>query len=99
MKSWNKTYRKTVDYCQYSSPGDVYRYPKPTDIWTNKAFEPHVCRAGSRCRFFVDNRHVETAQKGLSMSALPATGSVKSEAVYRVPKMLIAELFSDYAGR
>lgn len=96
MRQWNERYRKTVNYCRYSSPGDVFKYPKPTDIWTNKDFEPLACTEGQRCRYFVRGSHVETAQKGPSMSAVPAIGSVKSEAVYRVPRALIAELFSDY---
>lgn len=96
MRSWNEKYRKTVNYCRYSSRGDVYKYPKPTDLWTNKQFEPLVCSEGDRCKYFVGNSHVETAQKGPSLSAVPAIGSVRSELVYRVPRKLIAELFSDY---
>ena len=96
MAEWNEKYRKTVNYCKYSSRGDVYKYPKPTDLWTNKAFEPRVCTPESRCKYFKGNSHVETAQKGPSMSSVPAIGSVRSELVYRVPKKLIAELFSDY---
>eukprot|EP00873_Tetraselmis_striata_P033987 jgi/Tetstr1/454251/TSEL_041170.t1 len=36
MRRWNAKYRTTVNYCRYSSRGDVYKYPKPTDIWTDK---------------------------------------------------------------
>ena len=99
MRGWNDKYRKTVNYCRYSSPGDVFKYPKPTDLWTNKDFEPLQCSPGSRCKYFVGNSHVETAQKGPSLSAVPAIGSVRSELVYRVPRKLIAELFSDYTGK
>jgi len=99
MSGWNDKYRKCVSYCKYSSRGDVFKYPKPTDIWTNVEFEPRVCRAGARCRHFKGKSHVETAQKGPSLSATPAIGSVRSEAVYRVPRELIKELFADYVGR
>lgn len=88
--------RKTVNYCKYSSRGDVFKYPKPTDIWTNRSFEPRLCEAGSRCKYFSGGSHLYTSQKGPSMSIKPAIGSVKSEAVYRVPRLLIRELFSDY---
>lgn len=96
MKRWNERYRKTVSYCRYSQRGDVFKYPKPTDIWTNKDFEPRVCTAADRCKYFVGRSHVETAQKGPSITATPAAGSVRSEAVYRVPRALISELFSDH---
>lgn len=98
MKRWNAEHRKTVNYCRYSSSGNVFKYPKPTDIWTNKEFVPLECTKGSRCKYFEDGSHLETAQKGPSLSAKPAIGSVKSEAVYRVPRALIAELFSDYTS-
>eukprot|EP00873_Tetraselmis_striata_P043784 jgi/Tetstr1/464048/TSEL_008853.t1 len=96
MSRWNRAYRKTVNYCRYCSRGDVFKYPKPTDIWTNKDFAPRTCCSEARCRYYKGGSHVETAQKGPSLSATPAIGSVKSEAVYRVPRALISELFSDY---
>lgn len=96
MRRWNDMYRKTVNYCMYSSPGDVFKYPKPTDIWTNKDFEPLLCKKGARCKYFSGGGHVETAQKGPSLSSIPAIGSVKSEAVYRVPKRLIEVIFEEF---
>jgi hypothetical protein len=99
MRQWNAKYRKTVNYCRYSSRGDVYKYPKPTDIWTNKEFEALACTPEKRCKYFSGTSHVETAQKGPSLSVVPAVGSVKSEAVYRVPRKLIAVLFEDYLPR
>lgn len=98
MGRWNDAYRKTVSYCRYSSRGDVFKYPKPTDIWTNKDFEPLVCGKGTRCRYFSGGGHVETSQKGPSLSSIPAIGSVRSESVYHVPKRLIAVLFADLVG-
>lgn len=95
MKKYAKDI-KTVNYCKYSFRSDVYKYPKPTDIWTNKHFTPRLCVAGSRCKYFVGTSHLYTAQKGPSMSINPAIGSVKSEAVYKVPRKLIETLFEDY---
>ncbi|AUF82303.1 putative cytosine DNA methyltransferase [Tetraselmis virus 1] len=93
MEPYNQ-YRKTVNYCKYSSRGDYYKYPKPTDIWTNFDFQPKTCNKNDRCKHFTNGCHPVTAQKGPSWSSTPAMGSVKSENVYRVPRKLISELFS-----
>lgn len=96
MKKMNK-YLHTVNYCRYSGRGDVYKYPKATDIWTNKLnFVPLTCTSEKRCKYFRGGSHPITAQKGISFSAVPARGSIKPENVYKVPKKLIAELFSDH---
>lgn len=97
MKPMEK-YRHTVNYCKYSSRGDYYKYPKPTDIWTNYSFEPRVCCKGDRCKHFKNGCHPVTAQKGPSWSSTPAMGSIKSENVYRVPKALIAQMFDGLCG-
>jgi site-specific DNA-cytosine methylase len=98
MKRMNK-HRFTVNYCQYSGVGDVYKYPKPTDLWTNKQnFVPKMCTAAKRCNYFVHNGHTHTAQRGNSrhVDSEPSIGAITPERVYRVPRKLIAELFSDF---
>jgi hypothetical protein len=98
MKKYDKDIN-TVNYCQYSYRSDVYKYPKPTNIWTNKKFEPRVCEAGTRCKYFVGTSHLFTAQKGPSMSLRTSLGSIKSEAVYKVPQKLIEDLFEDFVDK
>nr|WRJ69815.1 putative cytosine DNA methyltransferase [Oceanusvirus sp.] len=91
-------YRNTVNYCRYSSRGDVYKYSKPTDVWSNYAFQSRQCCKTDRCKYFKNGCHPVTAQKGPSWSSTPAMGSIKSENVYRVPRKLIADLFDGLAG-
>jgi C-5 cytosine-specific DNA methylase len=105
MRKRNKELMKTVSYCMYSSPGDVYKYPKPTDIWTNASFEPRLCRTGNRCRWAAKtDTHPVTAQRGTSNLVGPdgtttlVKGMVTAEAVYRVPRKLISILFDHLAA-
>lgn len=102
MAARNKRFLHTVSYCMYSSRGNVFKYPKPTDIWTNLAgFKPRLCGNGHRCRWARQtNTHPVTAQRGPSRindesgGTVPVKGMVTADAVYRVPRKLIAELFS-----
>ena len=69
--------RHTITYCQYG-----FDRMKPTDIWSNvKGFNPKCCKNGNKC-------HIP-APRGSRTSTQGATLEEK----YRIPPLLIEELF------
>jgi len=79
-----------VDYCKYSDWG----MRKRTRIWTNKVgFEPKVCNKD--CGFIKDGRHIRCAAGGNKNTKGQGGGDKKLR--YRIPPMLIEELFELFA--
>lgn len=69
-----------VDYCMYSNWG----YKKPTRIWTNKVgFTPKTC-----------NNDCDMCDNGKHIISLGNTKLVKLRDKYRIPPVLIQELFN-----
>ena len=83
-------YMHTVSYCKYG-----FSYRKNTNIWTNKHFNPLICKKGSWCDARKDlGRHINTAQKGKKLYShdfvQEATSSMSQR--YAIPSDLVLDL-------
>ena len=80
MKEYMQDYpHYDVDYCQYSDWG----YRKRTRIWTNlEGFVPRMC-----------HQHCVNKINGKHKTSLEYTGPTSLKKRYRIPPMLIKELF------